>query len=236
MVDQTKGQWFLRLPTDIVSNPFIMDNSSAADWRVLLAIAKHQGYKNRRTFPIYVAKTAEEARCCRRQALMSIDWWTKVGVLLKTKKRRVNAYEIAQHFQLPPGIGARQRHNTPRNPNRGKNGRYVPLACTGKVQTKGTIMVQTKGTLNQKSSSEVFSENPPSVPPQGGDGHASETSARPTLPSPNIIISKETIKEWKRLWGPDKLRRYLEDHGYPLYSLQEEEEKPSPRGEEKTRE
>ena len=82
-----KGQWFLRLPTDVVNNTYVMDNASATDWRVLLAIAKHQGYQNRRTFPIYVAKTAEEARCSRRAALRSISWWVSVGALLKTKRR-----------------------------------------------------------------------------------------------------------------------------------------------------
>jgi len=150
---EKQGAWFIRIPNDIPRDPFIMDNASATDWRVYLAIAKYQGYQNRRTFPIYIDKTAEEARCSRRAAIRSISWWCKVGALLKTKHRRINVYEIPQHFKVPSGMGASPRHNMPKSPYRDNLGRIVPAVVTGKVPIHGTSEVPAHGTLNQKSSS-----------------------------------------------------------------------------------
>lgn len=216
-----KGQWFLRLPTDVVKNPYVMDNASATDWRVLLAIAKHQGYQNRKTFPTYIVKTAEEARCSRRQAQRSITWWVKVGALLKTKRRRINVYEIPRHFSVPPGIGDSPRHNTPRILKRDNQGRIVPTHGTRKVPAHGTIEVTAHGTLNQKSFLEVFSENPlPS--PTGGNGRSSETSARPTL-----LISPEIFKDLEKQKGRAWTIAYAKEHNYPIpeFLLGEEKEK-----------
>lgn len=201
MADE-KRAWFLRLPTDIVKDAYIMTNASATDWRVLLAIAKHQGYQNRRTFPIYIARTAEEARCSRRAAFRSIGWWVSVGALLKTKRRRMNVYEIPRNFSVPPGIGASPRHNTPRCLKRDYQGRIVP--------THGTIEVPAHGTPNQKSFLEVFSENPlPS--PTGGNGRSSETSARPTL-----LISPEIFKDLEKQKGRAWTIAYAKEHNYPI--------------------
>jgi hypothetical protein len=140
----------------------------------------------------------------------------KVGVLLKTKKRRVNVYEIAQHFTVPPGIGARQRHNTPRNPNRAKNGRYVPLVCTGKVHAKGTIEVHAKGTLNQKSSLRGLFRDPLPSSPLGGNVRLSETSERTSLPLPNIQISEETIKKLLEVKTREQVLELLKTGNYPI--------------------
>ena len=209
MADE-KRAWFLRLPTDIVKDAYIMTNASATDWRVLLAIAKHQGYQNRRTFPLYIARTAEEARCSRRAAFRSIGWWVSVGALLKTKRRRMNVYEIPRHFTVPPGIGASPRHNTPRRLKRDYQGRIVPTHGTRKVPTHGTIEVPAYGTLNQKSFLEVFSENPlPS--PTGGNGRSSETSARPTL-----LISPEIFKDLEKQKGRAWTIAYAKEHNYPI--------------------
>jgi len=157
MSDQNHGHWFLRVPCGVLE-PAILDHASAADWRVLLAIARHQGYQNWRTFPISVDRTAEEARCTRRSVFRALEFWVKTGVLIKTKRRRMNVYEVAQYFAVSPGMGDSQRHNTARNPNRNENGRYVPLRVTPEVTAKGTGRVTARGTPNQKSLSEVFSE------------------------------------------------------------------------------
>lgn len=167
MNDQSKGQWFVRVPCGVLE-PAILDHASAADWRVLLSIARHQGYQNRRTFPIYIDRTAEEARCTRRSVFRALEFWVKTGVLIKTKRRRMNVYEIAQYFTTSPGMGDSQRHNTVRNPNRDEDGRYVPLRVSPEVTAKGTGRVTARGTPNQKSLSEVFYETPP-FPPTGGD-------------------------------------------------------------------
>jgi hypothetical protein len=204
------GPWFLRLPTDVIKNAYIMDNASAMDWRVLLAIAKHQGYQNRRTFPLYIAKTAEEARCSRRAAIRSISWWVSIGALLKTKRRRVNVYEIPRHFSVPPGISVTPRHNTPRALKRDAQGRIMPLAGTPKVPTHGTIEVPAHGIPNQRSSSEVFNENPP-PPPKGGNGRASETSARPSL-----SLSEDTIKEFLKFKSPEEVIEMLKQGNHPI--------------------
>jgi len=209
MADE-KRAWFLRLPTDIVKDAYIMTNASATDWRVLLAIAKHQGYQNRRTFPLYIARTAEEARCSRRAAFRSIGWWVSVGALLKTKRRRMNVYEIPRNFTVPPGIGASPRHNTPRVLKRDNRGRIVPTHGTRKVPAHGTIEVPAHGTPNQKSFLEVFSENPlPS--PTGGNGRSSETSARPTL-----LISPEIFKDLEKQKGRAWTIAYAKEHNYPI--------------------
>jgi hypothetical protein len=209
MADE-KRAWFLRLPTDIVKDAYIMTNASATDWRVLLAIAKHQGYQNRRTFPLYIARTAEEARCSRRAAFRSIGWWVSVGALLKTKRRRMNVYEIPRNFSVPPGIGASPRHNTPRRLKRDYQGRIVPTHGTRKVPAHGTIEVPAHGTPNQKSFLEVFSENPlPS--PTGGNGRSSETSARPTL-----LISPEIFKDLEKQKGRAWTIAYAKEHNYPI--------------------
>ena len=206
--------WFLRLPTDILKSDYIMSNATAADWRVLISIAKHQGYQTRRTFPLSIAKTTEEARCDRRTVFRSIGWWCKVGALLKTKRRRVNVYEIPRHFTAPPGIGDSLRHNTRRQPKRDGQGRFVPSRVTRKVTPHGTIEVTAHGTPNQKSLSEVFIENPP-PPPTGGNGHASETSARPLPPSP-LSISEATIKELMKVKGREGVLELLKKGNYPI--------------------
>lgn len=177
------GAWFMRVPTDLLFRPHIMEEASATDWRVLLSICRHQGWKvganYRKTFALAVDRTAEEARCSRRAALRSISWWVRMGALKVTKKRRMNVYEIMPTIPVSPVNGAAPRHKTPRNPKRGDMGQYVPSAVTGKVPTGGICMVPAHGTPNQKSSPEVFSDNPlPS--PHGGNGHSSETSERPS--------------------------------------------------------
>lgn len=212
MDGQTKGHWFLRVPCDVLDN-YIQDNASATDWRVLLAIARRQGYQNRRTFPIYIDTTAQDARCSRRAALRSISWWVEVGALIKTKRRRVNVYEIRQHFTVPSGMSASPRHNTPRALKRDAQGRIVPPAVTRKVPTHGTIEVPAHGTLNQRSSSEVFNENPP-PPPTGGNGRSSETSSRP-LP-PRMSISEETIRKLIEVKGREEVISILRQGDYPI--------------------
>ncbi len=204
------GAWFLRLPTEIVKSAYIMDNASATDWRVLLAIAKHQGYQNRRTFPLYIAKTAEEARCSRRAADRSISWWVSIGALLKTKRRRVNVYEIPRHFSVPPGISATPRHNTPRHLKRDGQGRIMPSAGIPKMPPHGIIDMPAHGILNQRSSSEIFNENPP-PPPKGGNGRASETSARPSL-----SLSEDTIKELIKATSRERVLEMLKQGNYPI--------------------
>jgi len=208
--DKKARAWFLRVATDTLKSPYIMDNASATDWRVLLCIANHQGYQNRKTFPLYIARTAEEARCSRRTAIRSISWWCKVGALIKTKCRRMNVYEIPQHFSVPPGIGASPRHITSRRLNRDDQGRIVPSIGTGKVPAHGTSEVPAYGTPNQKYSSEVFIKNPPS-PPTGGNGQSSETSVRP-----RIQISDETINEFSKTLGKEKTIALLKQGNYPL--------------------
>ena len=222
MADE-KRAWFLRLPTDIVKDAYIMTNASATDWRVLLAIAKHQGYQNRRTFPLYIARTAKEARCSRRAAFRSIGWWVSVGALLKTKRRRMNVYEIPRNFSVPPGIGASPRHNTPRILKRDGKGRIVPTHGTRKVPAHGTIEVPAHGTPNQKSSSEAFFENPP-LPPTGGRGRTSETSARPAHIN---SISPEIFKAFEKEKGRAWTVAYAREHKYsiPDFLLGEEEGK-----------
>ena len=213
--DEKSGAWFLRLPNDIVMNTYVMENASATDSRVLLAIARHQGYQNRRTYPIPIARTAEEARCSRRAAIRSISWWVNLGALIRTKRRRMNVYEIPRHFSVPPRISASPRHNTPKPIKRDDQGRFVPSVGTRKVPAHGTP--------NQKSSSEVFNENPP-PPPTGGNGRTSEASVRSVWDNRlthKIEISKKTLREFKKLKGLDWLRSYLETNDYPLYLLDE---------------
>ena len=211
MADE-KRAWFLRLPTDIVKDAYIMTNASATDWRVLLAIVRHQGYQNRRTFPLYISKTAEEARCTTRTVFRSIKWWVKIGALIKSKRRRMNVYEIPRHFTVPPGIGDSPRHNTPRVLKRDNRGRIMPSGVTPKVTAHGTIEVTAHGLPNQKSSSEVFFENPP-LPPTGGRGRTSETSARPAhINSISPEIFKALEKEKGRAWTV----AYAREHNYPI--------------------
>ena len=223
--DEKSGNWFLRLPIDVVTNDYINENASATDWRVYMAIAKHQGYQNRRTYPIPIARTAEEARCSRRAAIRSISWWVNLGAVIKTKSRRMNVYEIPRHFSVPPRIGASPRHNTPKPIKRDDQGRFVPSVGTRKVPAHGTSEVPAHGTPNQKSFFRSLNQNPP-PPPTGGDGRTSETSVQPgdNPPTPKIEISKKTLREWKKLKGLDWLKSYLETNNYPLYLLDELDE------------
>jgi hypothetical protein len=204
----------MRVPTDLLFRPHIMDTASATDWRVFLSICRHQGWKAganyRKTFALSVDKTAEEARCSRRAALRSIGWWRQVGVLKISKRRRMNVYEIASAIPASPVIGAMPRHKTPRDLKRGDMGRYVPSAVAGKVPAHGTGMVPCHGTPNQKSSSEVSSDNP-SPPPQGGNGRAPEAVARPSLP-----ISDEVLREHLKTLGKDRLIEHLRRGNHPI--------------------
>ncbi len=206
--------WFMRVPADLLFRPQIMDTASATDWRVLLSICRHQGWKTganyRKTFPLAVDKTAEEARCSRRAALRSIGWWRRVGALKVTKRRRMNVYEIVAAVPASPGNGASPRHKTPRDSKRGDMGRFVPSAVTCKVPAGGTCMVPAHGTPNQKSYSEVSSENPlPS--PHGGNGHSSEASARPSL-----SISEGTLREILEVKSREEVLVMLRQGNYPI--------------------
>lgn len=207
--------WFMRVPTDLLFRPHIMDTASATDWRVLLSICRHQGWKAgpnyRKTFKLAVAKTAEEARCSRRAALRSIRWWREVGVIKITKRHRMNVYEIVSTIQPSPVIGAMPRHKTPKGRKKGDMGRFVPSAVTDKVPAHGTGMVPAHGTPNQKSSSEVFSDNPSSAPPTGGNGRAPETVARPCL-----SLSETTLKELEKTLGRERLIEHLRQGDYPI--------------------
>jgi len=228
------GIWFIRIPSHIL-NPNILNKASAADLRVYLTIARHQGFRTRQTFPLSIEKIAEESICTRRSVFRAIDFWISVGALLKKKKRRLNFYEIPKHCSVPPGIGDSQRHFTPKNPNRDKNGRYVPLRVTSKVTAKGTCEVTAKGThqkaremqsIRAKGDSQRHTSDTPSrsllqkslsrtspPPPHGGgtSGHQKPSSGPRLLPP-----SPETIKEFIGLWGEAKTREYLLDHGYSL--------------------
>jgi hypothetical protein len=208
------GAWFMRVPTDLLSRPHIWEEASATDWRVFLSICRHQGWKvgpnYRKTFALAVDRTAEEARCSRRAALRSIAWWCQMGALKVTKRRRMNVYEIVSAVPVSPGNGASPRHKTPRDPKRGDIGRYVPSAVTGKVPAGGTCKVPAHGTPNQKSYSEVSSENPlPS--PRGGNGHSSEASARPSL-----SISEGTLREILKVKSREEVLIMLRQGNYPI--------------------
>jgi len=204
----------MRVPTDLLFRPHIMDEASATDWRVYLSICRHQGWKEgpcyRKTFALAVDRTAEEARCSRRAALRSIAWWCQMGALKVTKRRRMNVYEIVAAVPASPGNGASPRHKTPRDPKRGDMGRYVPSAVTCKVPAHGTCMVPAHGKPNQKSSPEVFSDNPlPS--PHGGNGHSSEASARPSL-----SISEGTLREILKVKSREEVLVMLKQGNYPI--------------------
>ena len=208
------GAWFMRVPTDLLFRPHIMDEASATDWRVYLSICRHQGWKEgpcyRKTFALAVDRTAEEVRCSRRAALRSIAWWVKVGALKVTKRRRMNVYEIVAAVPVSPGNGASPRHKTPRDAKRGEKGRYVPSAVTGKVPARGTCMVPAHGTPNQKSYSEVSSDNPlPS--PHGGNGRPSEDSARPSL-----SISEVTLREVLKVKSREEVLDMLRQGNHPI--------------------
>jgi hypothetical protein len=212
-IDELRA-WFMRVPTDLLFRPHIMDEASATDWRVLLSICRHQGWKvganYRKTFALAVDKTAEEARCSRRAALRSIAWWCQMGALKVTKRRRMNVYEIISAVPVSPGNGATPRHKTPRNRKRGDMGRYVPSAVTGKVPAHGTCMVPAHGTPNQKSSPEVFSDNPlPS--PHGGNGRPSAASARPSL-----SISEGTLRKILKVKSREEVLVMLRKGNYPI--------------------
>lgn len=204
----------MRVPTDLLFRPHIMDEASATDWRIFLSICRHQGWKEgpcyRKTFALAVDRTAEEARCSRRAALRSIAWWCQMGALKVTKRRRMNVYEIVSAVPVSPGKGASPRHKTPREPKRGDMGRYVPSAVTCKVPAHGTCMVPAHGTPNQKSYSEVSSDNPlPS--PHGGNGHSSEASERPSS-----IISEGTIREFLKIKGREEVIAMLKHGNHPI--------------------
>jgi hypothetical protein len=99
----------------------------------------------------------------------------------------------------------------------------MPTHGTRKVPAHGTIEVPAHGTPNQKSSSEVFFENPP-LPPTGGRGRTSETSARPAhINSISPEIFKALEKEKGRAWTV----AYAREHNYsiPDFLLGEEEGK-----------
>jgi hypothetical protein len=212
--DDQELAWFMRVATAVLRSPQIMDDASATDWRVLLTICQHQGWKKgpryRKTFRLSVDRTAEEACCSRRTALRSISWWCKMGALRKTKDQRMNVYEIVDTLPPSSGIGAKPRHNTPRNPKRGDHGQYVPSVGTRKVPAHGTDTVPAHGTPNQKSLSEIFNENPP-PPPTGGNGRLSETSARPSH-----IISDDTIKALLKIKNKEQVLDLLKKGNYPI--------------------
>lgn len=216
-----EGAWFLRFPTNIVKSLYIMDNASAADWRVLLAICQHQGWKKgaryRKTFPLAIDQTAEEARCDRRTVFRSVNWWCKMDALRKTKDRRHNVYEIMMSCAATPVEGDNPRHNTARRQKRDDQGHFMPSDVTPKVTPHGTSEVTAYGTPNQRSLSEVFNNTAPSPP--RGNSRASETSARET---PKHIPSPEAIKELEKIMGRPALEAYMIAHHYPLAPIPKE--------------
>jgi hypothetical protein len=204
----------------VIMDEFIMDNAKAVDWRVLHAIELHQGYKSWRC-RLSLDRIAKVARVSYRKACTSSRWWEALGVLKIKRTGKFNAYEIIQDFERSPEEVHRPRMFSHKQQKRGIRGKYAPSTDVPSSPSTDVPNITTGGNYNYISSPNV-SHNIPPLSPQGETTHI----------SPTIQISEETIKEWKKLWGPDKLKRYLEDHGYPLYSIQEDEEKTSPRGEE----
>lgn len=243
--DEHNSAWFMRVPVAVLLCPEILDTASATDWRVLLSICQHQGWKRgaryRKTFPLSIARTAEEARCSRRAALRSLSWWCQVGALRKTKVRRMNAYEVVSTFPPIPVNGAAPRHKTPKSQNRSTLGRYVPSAVTPKVPAHGTGMVPAHGTGQnaiarqpnreegcqptaqdepslKKSLSEVFNENPP-ISPQGDPNSPSAPSrgdGRSDASRPVFIISEDTIRELLKIKSQEEVIDMLRKGNYPI--------------------
>jgi hypothetical protein len=92
---------------------------------------------------------------------------------------------------------------------RDSKGRYQSL----NRQQNQSLNRQPTGPQNRDTNSYKNPMNiTPPLPPTG------ETTHTPP------IISKKTIEELKKVMGADELRRYMEDHGYPLFYLNEDQE------------
>jgi len=208
-----KRQWFLRFPVDIVRNPELMNNASATDWKVFLAVALHQGYKTRRC-KVGITRISKVAVCSRRAAIYSLGKWVSVGALVRSKDKdgRCNVYEIPEHFTPPPEIGDRGRHLSQKKQKRDPRGKFMSVDCTSQVQKRCREQVQPatdhiREVLNEKT----LNENLTPASPQGRSGRAPEAVARPSL-----TLSEGVIREYLKIKSREEVIAMLRQGNHPV--------------------
>ena len=204
----------------VVLNSEIMDTAKAVDWRVLHAIELHQGYKTWRC-RVSLDRIAKIARCSKKGAGNSSRWWQALGVIRIRRSGRFNEYEIVQDFQPSPDIVHGQRHISHKNQKRGSRGQFAPSTAHQSPPSTAHQSPRCTAHTTRGLSSNVFNDIPPSAPPQGENGLRSETSSDHHNPP---LISKETLREFKKLKGSAWLRSYMETNNYPLYLLDDLDE------------
>jgi hypothetical protein len=168
----------------VIKDEFIMDHARAVDWRVLHAIEIHQGYKTW-FCRISLDRIAKVARCSKRTACTSSRWWGEMGVLKITRRGKFNEYKIVQDFRHSPGIVHRPRTFSQKQQERGPRGKYAPSTDIHSSPLTDIPNVTTGGNYNNKSSSEVFLQDPPHSP-TGGSGPTSEEKSGSRLPSSTV--------------------------------------------------
>jgi hypothetical protein len=214
--------WF-GVPSALVRNTAAMSNMSASDLRVYLALASFQDFnaykRNTPKIPtcqVSISRLAKIAGCHRVSATRSLSNLERIGAIVKMKARdrRCNRYEIVMNYSLPPEICSRGRTISAKIQKRDQKGKFMPSTATQLCSRGRTKYVAVDGPPST-SSLQHSSFNIPPPPPQGGNGHASEASARPMPPAP-LSISEATIRELVRVKGRAGVLELLRKGNYPI--------------------
>ena len=235
---QVNKVWPLRVPRELVTSGVFREFTSR-DWRLYLTLLLFENTKTHKCWPSYstISKHSGLSRSAIAESLSHLR--ELKAIQTRTMKGRRSTYEMPTKFaEASPQIKDRSRL---RKRKRDSKGQYQSLnrernqsAPSGENEITTSLdgpVLETRTTSRQELAKDALSAKnsnsykqpmnlTPPLPPTGETTHTPHT------------ISEDTIKEWKKVWGADRLKRYLEDHGYPLYSIQEDEEKTSPRGEE----
>ena len=127
-----RDNWFTRIAIDVIESQLINEQATAADWRVLHAICKRQGFNDRKTYALYLAKVAESAFCSRVVACRAIKFWIEVRALIKTKKDRRNVFEIATSLPPDSELATTRPTRKQKTPDRDSRGRMTGTSWTKK--------------------------------------------------------------------------------------------------------
>jgi len=195
----------------IVYNTAIMDGASALDWRVLHAIAVYQGYQTWRC-RLSLDRIAKIARCSKRAACRSTQWWRDMGAIAIMRTGKFNVFEILQNLRPSPEIVHGQRQFSHEKQKRGPRGRFVPSTELPSSRSAAIPSSRSAATITRSLEQDVLNESPP-PPPTGGNGRSSETSARP---SHTLIISDHTIREMLKIKTEKEVLELLKKGGYPV--------------------
>lgn len=208
---------------------------TAVDLKVYMVLALHANWTTGECWPSY--RTIHDLSGCSRESISgSIRRLVQLGAISfrheKAHNGRRNVYTVFRTLRPSSGGQSIPTDYPPAERKRDKLGRFQS-SRTDDPWSRTTDVPQSSRTdqnyIHLNESNRTRSKEPPPPPPTGGNGQASETSARPVL-----TISEGILREFLKIKTKAQVRDMLNQGNYPIPEfLLGEEENVSPEGQAK---